>query len=70
MNPLDLFPNPDEIGQCEYRVIYDALKDTLADCPQDERTELAMAMLDEFKGWADAMRNTMKRSSKKAKSKG
>lgn len=58
-NPIRLLPDPDKIGQCEYRVIYDALKDTLEDCPKEERMELAIAMLDEFEGWAKDIREKL-----------
>lgn len=43
-------PDPDAVGESEYRAIYDALNDLLWDCPQEERREsvegIAEAMLD------------------------
>lgn len=70
MNPVELLPNPDDIGQCEYRTIYESIRDTLNDAPEDERMEIALSMLDEFKMWAKDMKKTLKRSSKKARAKG
>ena len=70
MNPIELLPNPDDIGQMEYRAIHTHMKEVLDDCPQEERMELALGILKEFKGWAKSMRKTLKASSKKAKPKG
>lgn len=70
MNPMDLFPNPDDICQMEYRAIHTHMKEVLEDCPEDERMEIAMGMLKEFRDWAKDMRKTLKRSSKKAARKG
>ncbi len=49
------FPNPDEVGSSEYRAIYSCLQSGLEDCPAEERTELAAAMLEEFVEHAAAM---------------
>lgn len=49
------FPNPDEVGSSEYRAIYSCLQSGLEDCPAEERTELAAAMLEEFRAHAAAM---------------
>lgn len=59
MNPIDLLPDPDTVGQCEYRTIHQALKDTLEDCPKEERMELAINMLDEFEGWAKELKEKL-----------
>jgi hypothetical protein len=67
MNPVELLPNPDDVGQSEYRAIYEHLKDTLDDCPQSERMDLAIAMLCEFEEWARHIKGRLKESSKKAK---
>lgn len=67
-DPMNFLPDPDDIGQSEYRVIYEHMKDTLDDCPEEEQFDLALAMLGEFKLWADALKNTLRKSSsKKAK---
>lgn len=65
MNPVELLPNPDDIGNSEYRAIYDSLKSTLDDCPEEERFNLAIAMLDEFEFWAKDIKSTLTASSKK-----
>jgi hypothetical protein len=70
MNPIELLPNPDDIGQMEYRAIHTHMKEVLDDCPQEERMELALGILKEFKGWAKSMKKTLKSSSKKSRSKG
>jgi len=70
MDPMKCFANPDDICQMEYRAIYEHMKETLDDCPQPERLDLALGMLKEFEGWAKAMRSTLKRSSKKPRGKG
>jgi len=69
-DPMNHFPDPDEIGQMEYRAIHTHMKEVLDDCPEEERMSLALGILKEFKGWAKSMRKTLKASSKKAKSKG
>jgi hypothetical protein len=66
MNPLDLLPNPDEIGQSEYRYIHQCLFDVLPDCPKEERLELAVAILDEFEGWAKHLKEKIVSSEKPA----
>ncbi len=70
MDPMKCFASPDDICQMEYRAIYEHMKETLDDCPKEERMELALGMLKEFEGWANAMRDTLKRSSKKSPKKG
>lgn len=71
MNPIELLLSPDDVGQSEYRAIYSCIEDALWDAPEDERMEIAISMLEEFKVWAKGMRKTLKKaSSKKAKSKG
>lgn len=62
MNPVDLLENPRSIGQCEYRVIYEALHDTLEDCPEGERMDLAIEMLSEFRSWADHIKRKLKKA--------
>lgn len=71
MNPIELLPNPDDIGQMEYRAIHMHMKEVLDDCPEEERMSLAMGILEEFEGWAESMRKTLKKaSSKKSKKSG
>lgn len=55
-DPMKCFPDPDSIGQSEYRVMYEHLRETLDDCPEKERFELASSMLDEFESHARSMR--------------
>lgn len=55
MNPIDLYTDPDVVGEAEYRAIYDLLASTLADCPPDERVDLCRRMLQEFRDAADSM---------------
>lgn len=64
-DPRNYLPDPDDIGQSEYRAIYEHMKDALEDCPDEDRFGLALAMLDEFKLWADALKNTLKKASSK-----
>lgn len=69
MNPMELFPSPDDIGQMEYRAIHGHMKEVLDDCPEEERMELAIGILKEFKVWAKSMKKTLKKaSSKKSRS--
>ena len=71
MNPIELLPNPDDIGQMEYRAIHTHMKEVLDDCPEDEQMSLALGILKEFKGWAKSMRKTLKKASpEKSKRKG
>lgn len=67
MDIMKCFPDPDEVGQSEYRAIHDCLKDTLEDCPKKERFDLAMSMLDEFELWAKSMKSNLEHSPKKPK---
>lgn len=53
--------DPDDIGVSEYRAIYENLADALADysdenLPNMSAHEYAIAILDEFVGWAINMR--------------
>lgn len=62
MNPLENFPDPDTVGQSEYRAIHTCIGDALDDCPEEERMDLALGMLKEFKAWAKSMRKTLKKA--------
>lgn len=47
------------------------MKEVLDDCPEEERFDLAIYMLKEFKDWAKDMRKTLKKASpEKAAGKG
>ena len=71
MDPMELFPDPDDIGQMEYRAIHTHMKEVLDDCPEEERMSLALGILKEFKGWSKSMKKTLKKaSSEKARLKG
>ena len=51
------FQDPDEIRQSEYRAIFDTLADGLASAePDEDKADLALAILDEFSGWPDPLR--------------
>lgn len=50
-NVLDAIPNPDDVGADEYRSIHEALD--VAECAFDP--EMAMAVCEEFKGWAQTI---------------
>ena len=65
MNPFELLPNPDNVGQMEYRAIHDHIKEVLDYCPEEERFDLAISMLDEFEFWAKDIKSTLMASSKK-----
>lgn len=66
MDPLSVLSDPDTVCQSEYRAIYDCIRDALQDAPEDERLEIALAMLKEFKDSAKSMRKTLKGFSKKS----
>lgn len=59
MNPIENFPDPDNICQMEYRAIYEHIKETLDDCPEEERFELAVSMLEEFESWAKELKDIL-----------
>lgn len=52
---IDIFPHPDNVGQSEYRAIYEHLRDYLRDCPEDERHEMCESILEEFVTHAQSM---------------
>jgi len=52
---MEIFPNPDKVGESEYRAVYDHLKDFLADCPEDERMEMCETILEEFVSTVQSM---------------
>lgn len=58
-DPMKHFPDPDNVGQMEYRAIHDHIKEVLDDCPEEERFELAIGMLEEFEGWAKELREKL-----------
>jgi hypothetical protein len=56
-----LFPNPDTIGQMEYRLIHDLLQDIeQGDMEPDEYTQLCLSSLGEFRDWANALTQKIK----------
>lgn len=59
-NPIDLLPDPDHVGQMEYRAIHTHMKEVLDDCPEEEQMELAIGMLDEFEDWAKELKEKLK----------
>jgi len=54
-NVLDLFADPDVVGESEYRSIYDLLTDVLPDTPENDRTARCRRILEEFRDSAEAM---------------
>jgi hypothetical protein len=61
MNPLDTLTHPDDVGESEYRAIYECLQDALRDTPDEDKKAHALAMLEEFKEWAKALRKRIKK---------
>lgn len=59
MNPIENWPDPDNVGQMEYRAIHDHIKEVLDDCPEEERFDLAVSMLDEFEWWAKELKDKL-----------
>jgi hypothetical protein len=60
MNPLDILEHPDDVGQSEYRAIYECISDALSDVSDMVKKELAIAMLGEFEAWAKALKKRIK----------
>lgn len=54
-NVLDLFADPDVVGESEYRSIYNLLADVLPDTPENDRTARCRCILEEFRDSAEAM---------------
>lgn len=57
-----LLPDPDAIGQAEYRTIYDFLLETLADAATftaDDQFEHLVGVLSEFEMWAADLKRTL-----------
>ena len=50
-----VFPDPDKVGQSEYRAIYECIADGLADTPPEEQVQMAHSMLEEFHNWAHSI---------------
>ncbi len=57
---MEMFPDPHDVGQMEYRAIYDHIRDVLRDCPEEERVDLCRGMLEEFVMHAQSMLETLK----------
>jgi hypothetical protein len=53
------FPDPDEVGQTEYRVIHECLSDALAsqddDDPDESPSQMMLSILGEFRTWAEEL---------------
>jgi hypothetical protein len=56
------FPRPKDIGAAEYSMIYDLLvtsidgREDFAGCEEGTEAEFVTAILDEFEGWAKALK--------------
>lgn len=48
MKMRSVFSHPDDVGQSEYRAIYDCINDAVVDMDDDERVAHIVAMLHEF----------------------
>jgi hypothetical protein len=55
VNLIGIFPDPDDVGQSEYRAIHEHLREFLGDCPEDERAEMCESILEEFITHAQSM---------------
>lgn len=64
VEPKDALIPPDIICSFEYRTIYDAVIDTVADCEPEDRYDMAKAMLEEFVDQAKAARKRLKKMRK------
>lgn len=60
MNPLDILEHPDDVCESEYRAIYECISDALHDTPNEDKKDHALGMLEEFEGWAKALRKKIK----------
>jgi len=61
VNPIEMLSNPDDIGVSEYRAIYECISDALHDTPDEEKKAQAIAMLEEFEGWAMALKKRIEK---------
>ena len=48
IDAMRCLPDPDALGESEYRAIHEAMTDALADCPESEQQELAESIAAEF----------------------
>lgn len=55
-------PDPDHLGESEYRAIHEVMEDALADCPEDERREAAESIAEAFVDAASFMLRALRRS--------
>ena len=51
----DVFPNPDNIGDSQYRAIYETLDGAMEDCEPADREALIRTILEEFKEWSESL---------------
>ena len=51
----DVFPNPDNIGDSQYRAIYETLDGAMEDCVPADREDLIRTILEEFKEWSESL---------------
>ena len=51
----DVFPNPDNIGDSQYRAIYETLDGAMEDCEPADREDLIRTILEEFKDWSESL---------------
>lgn len=58
-DPMKCLPDPDNVGQMEYRAIHDHIKEVLDDCPEEEQFDLAVSMLEEFESWAKELKGLL-----------
>jgi len=55
----DVFPNPDNIGDSQYRAIYETLDGAMEDCEPADREALIRTILGEFKEWSESLLRRM-----------
>jgi hypothetical protein len=60
MLPFDQWPNPDDVCQGEYSLIYEFCNDLFQDVTDDEVDEVIKGSLNEFIKWATFLLNMTK----------
>lgn len=61
MNPIEMLTHPDDVGESEYRAIYECVSDALQNTPDEDKKAHALAMLEEFEEWARALQKKIKK---------
>jgi hypothetical protein len=53
-------PNPDTVGQSEYRCLHDFLEESLGALGEENEVENAISLLDEIKDWCDDLQRKLR----------